>query len=182
MVLLMVQLSYSDCSSLNRRHGSRRADASYLGFQWNVAPLRCRKGVLVVEKCTNDGEATSVGGIGASGGSRCDTAADVGLENAGRVRQFLRCDGVSFRQLSRQLIGVVYADVWPMQCDIDGGSGATCRDYDVEVIAYVRDWRRRGGPLGAKRDKPLGDGLLCVAPEGRAWRRVVEGVRFSGCR
>eukprot|EP00966_Prymnesium_polylepis_P264132 6101978-Prymnesium_polylepis.1 len=63
-----------------------------------------------------------------------------------------------------------------MQCDIDGGSGATCRDDDVEVIAYVRDWRRCGGVRDAKRDKPLGDSLLRVAPEGRAWRRVVEGV------
>ena len=84
-------------------------------------------------------------------------------------------------QLSRQLVDVVYFDVWPKQCYINDGSGA-CSDDDVEVSAYVRVWGRLGGPLGAKRDKPLGDGLLRVAPEGRAWRRIVEGVRFSGCR
>eukprot|EP00966_Prymnesium_polylepis_P273285 6313140-Prymnesium_polylepis.1 len=108
---------------------------------------------------TNDGEATRVGGIGASGGSRCDAAADVGMENAGRVRQFLRRDGVSFRQLSGQLVGVVYPNVWPLQCDINGGGVILpCRDDDVEVSAYLRVWGRLGGPRGAKRDKPLGEG------------------------
>eukprot|EP00966_Prymnesium_polylepis_P235703 5451136-Prymnesium_polylepis.1 len=61
-----------------------------------------------------------------------------------------------------------------MQCDGDGGSGyLPCRDDDVEVSLYVRV--ARSGPFGAKRDKLLHEGLLCVAPEDRSWRRVVEG-------